>query len=212
MDKIFVKICGITDNSDALYACRCGADAVGFIAYPKSKRYIKYSETKKIIKNLCECHTGVLRVGVFVNEAIVNIEKYIDAGVDVVQLHGDEDDEYIDKVKKINKEIQIWKAVRLKNKEEVENIKKLDVDKILIDTYSAEEYGGSGKTGDWGLAKFTVNQLDKPVILAGGLNPGNIRCAIESVKPFGIDLSSGVEISLGRKDHKLIYELFKRIN
>jgi phosphoribosylanthranilate isomerase len=211
MHNIFVKICGITNKKDALFACKCGTDALGFIAYPKSKRYINCNETKKIIKNINVCYADVLKVGVFVNETVENIKMYIDAGINIVQLHGDETAEYINKIKKLNGSAQIWKAVRLKEKNEIDNVKGLDVDKFLIDTYSVDEYGGTGETGDWELAKYAVLCLDKPVMLAGGLSPENIKDAIEFVKPYGVDLSSGVEVSPGCKDHKLISELFKNI-
>ena len=209
--KIFVKICGITNYTDALHVCKCGADAIGFIAYPKSKRYVDHSKTVEIIKRLNYVYSDVLKVGVFVNAKIEQIIKYIDAGINVVQLHGDETAEDINELRKLNRDIQLWKAVKLKSRIEIDRIWKFDVDKVLVDTYSSDEYGGTGKVGNWQLAEYALNQLDKPVILAGGLNPGNVRNAINSVMPYGIDLSSGVELCPGLKDHNLISELFKNI-
>ena len=212
MNNLFVKICGMTTSFDTLYACKCGVNAVGFIAYSKSKRFIENTEVVKIIKDMSENYDDVLKVGVFVNEKIEEIEKYIFSGINIVQLHGNETAEYIEKLKKISSGIQIWKAVRLKDKNEIIRVNEFDVDKILIDTYSANEYGGTGKVCDWGLAGNAVKIIDKPVILAGGLNPDNIREAINSVNPYGVDLSSGVEFSPGVKNHSLIKEVFNSIN
>jgi phosphoribosylanthranilate isomerase len=220
MSDFFVKICGMTNYSDALHVCRCGASAIGFIAWPKSKRYVESTKIGKIIVELNKKYEKVSKVGVFVNESFDTIVEYIREGINVVQLHGDESYEYVAELKLylqnnvpgIYRDLEIWKAMGVKSFTDIDILNKHDVDKVLIDTYRADMYGGTGEIADWKLAEIAVEKISKPVILAGGLNSENVVNAIETVKPFGVDLSSGVESAPGFKKHKLISELFKNIN
>lgn len=215
MKKIFVKICGITNCDDAFKVCSLGVDAIGFIAYTKSKRFIEPDLVKGIVDKLSE-FKDLNKVGVFVNSSIEIISDYIRSGINVIQLHGDETQEYIEElyhklIKNSEKRIEVWKAVRPLTLEDVKKAEKFSVDKILIDTYSKNEYGGTGVKGNWKLAEYAVENFAKPIIIAGGLTPDNILDSISSIKPFGIDLSSGLESSPGIKKHELIELLFKKL-
>ena len=221
MQKIFVKICGITNDLDALEACECGSNAIGFIAYTKSKRFVNYEKVRLILEKLSPDYTTVYKVGVFVDSTITEILTYVKAGINVVQLHGNENEAFICKLRAALNEYfcadsnsdacEIWKAVKLKDQSEIKKAAGFSVDKILVDTFSIGQYGGIGETGDWELAKFAVESVKKPLILAGGLNCNNVMDAIKTVSPYGIDLSSGVEKQPGIKDHRLLRELFSRI-
>ncbi len=204
-DRIFVKICGITRAEDALAAIGCGADAIGFIAYPKSKRFIPPGKVSLISQSL---KTEISKVAVFVNPSRDDIEKYVSAGADVVQLHGDETADFAENVAK---SAEVWKAIRPRSKDDILKYKGFPAAKFLIDAAGGTEYGGTGRKSDWELAKFAVEILGAPVILAGGLNPANIAEAISSVEPFGVDLSSGVESSPGIKDHAKLKDVFREI-
>ncbi|MFA6293380.1 MAG: phosphoribosylanthranilate isomerase [Victivallales bacterium] len=203
--KLFVKICGITRAEDAVFASGCGADALGFIAYPKSPRFINASSVRGIVG---EIPGNVLKAAVFVNPTIDEVMKYVGAGVNVIQLHGDETAEFAEEIAKF---AEVWKAIRPETAKDVLKYSDYPADKFLIDTFSGSAYGGTGKTGDWDSAKFAVETLNKPVILAGGLNPANIAEAVKSVDPYGIDVSSGVESSPGVKDHGKLTLLFSEI-
>jgi len=200
-----VKICGITNTEDAITACELGADLLGFILYPKSKRFIKAKNIRKITSQL---PPFVLKVGVFVNEAPRNVLEMLSyAHLDYAQLHGDEtpeDCEYIG----VNKVI---KAFRLKSIDEIEKIEPYvgKIRAILLDTYSENEFGGTGKTFDWEIARAVKERFDVPVILSGGLNPENVVKAIKEVNPYAVDVSSGVEETPGRKDRTRILQFIK---
>ena len=210
-DSFFVKICGITNIEDAKAACEFGASAIGFIGYPKSKRYISSFGVKKISSIIHSSFPKVKQVGVFVDEDILNIIDYINEGIDIVQLHGTEPPEYVQELKTYSKNIEIWRAIRLREKSDIINLKKYNVDKYLIDSFVQGEVGGTGIKCDWQLAEFAVKNLSKPVILAGGLSPYNIKEAVKQVKPFGVDVSSGIEIEPGIKDHYLMKEFLQKI-
>lgn len=202
---IFVKICGITNSEDAVFASGCGADALGFIAYPKSPRFINAVSVKDIVGEIPE---HVMKAAVFVNPSIDEVRKYIDAGVDVIQLHGDETAEFAEKIAEF---AEVWKAIRPESGNDILKYTDFPASKFLIDALAVTAYGGTGKTADWASAKFAVDKLKAPVILAGGLNPGNIVEAVKTVHPYGIDVSSGVEMSPGVKDHRKLSALFAEI-
>ena len=210
---VFVKICGITHVEDAAHALSCGADALGFVAYQKSRRYIAPHIVQKIVAELHSEFSVARFVGVFVNEEPEVIIRYILAGVNIVQLHGEETQEAIASVvQRVNvmrgrgtpPPLTFWKAIRPRSISELERYTGYPADDFLIDSFVRGEYGGCGITGDWSMAKSAVRLLRKPVILAGGLNPGNVAEAIQFVRPFGVDVSSGVENDSGRKDHALV--------
>lgn len=201
-----VKICGITNLSDALICAESGADAVGFILYPKSKRFVKAKEVRRITQNL---PPFIFKVGVFVNEdphAVLEILSY--ANLDFAQLHGDESPE---ECEYIGRE-RVIKVFRLKSTDEVEKIEPYvgKIRALLLDTYSESSYGGTGKTFNWEIARAVKERFPQiPLILSGGLNPENVRDAIKEVNPYAVDVSSGVERAPGIKDREKV-ELFIR--
>jgi len=198
-----VKICGITNKEDALFAAECGAAAVGFIFYPPSPRYIKPTKARKIISVLPE---ELVMVGVFVNEnagEIKRVMKY--CALDMIQLHGDESPEYCREFPSD----QVIKAVALKNEADLAYAKSYHVGAILVDSRHAGLYGGTGKKSNWDLACRIRNK--KQLILSGGLNEINVAEALRAVAPAALDINSGVEISPGKKDHAKLTRLFDNI-
>jgi phosphoribosylanthranilate isomerase len=208
----FIKICGITNLNDALAAESLGTDALGFNFYNKSPRYIRPDSAAQITKHLSP---RTILVGVFVNAEIdFLLECNVKCRLDYIQLHGDETGSEIERVKAIV-QTPIIKAIRLNN----ENIKKNNLaikhlcsqrDFILLDAFSENEYGGTGKTIDELLAESYLNSGYR-VILAGGLNPQNISEKITRLKPFGVDTASGVEKSPGVKDYEKLKIFITRV-
>ncbi|MGV7220254.1 MAG: phosphoribosylanthranilate isomerase [Nitrospinales bacterium] len=187
--RVKVKVCGMTSLQDALMAVGFGADAVGFIFYKKSPRFV----TEKIVKGIA-LPPFVSKVGVFVNETSERINKIADAcRLDTVQLHGDESPAFCRKIR-----TRVVKAIRLKDAKSLELMPRYEVDGFLLDSYVKDIHGGTGQTCDWNL----VRKAGKfgPVILAGGLCPANIDEAVTEVQPYGVDVCSGVEKSPGKKD------------
>jgi phosphoribosylanthranilate isomerase len=198
---IKVKICGITNKEDALYAVGCGADALGFIFYEKSPRYIEPDNAKTIIATL---PPFVTTVGVFVNKDFNDIRDItLLTGVTVVQLHGDESPSYCNLV-----EGKLIKAIRVKSDSSIEGLKKYDVDAFLLDSFDKNSFGGSGLTFDWKLAE-KAKQYGK-IILAGGLTPDNVEEAVKKVAPYGVDVNSGVEKKPGIKNKNKVKEFIIR--
>ncbi|RUM40482.1 MAG: phosphoribosylanthranilate isomerase [Desulfurobacterium sp.] len=200
-----VKICGITNLEDALTATEAGADALGFILYSKSKRFIKAKDVRKITLNL---PPFTLKVGVFVNEDPRNVLEILSyAHLDFAQLHGDETPEECEYVGK-NRVIKVF---RLKEIAEIEKIEPYigKIRAILLDTYSKDSYGGTGKTFNWEIARAVKERFDIPVILSGGLNPENVAKAIREVNPYAVDVSSGVETEPGKKDKEKVFQFVK---
>ena len=187
-----VKICGITNLSDALYAVESGTDGLGFIFYPKSARYVRPEKAKEIIQKL---PWEMTRVGVFVNQEIEEVKevaKFCD--LTLIQLHGDESPRYCSQFPISS----LIKAVSPRTEADILESRKYPVGAILVDAYEPGCYGGTGKISDWELA--TKIKKTHPLILSGGLNEENIREAIEAVRPHAVDINSGVEISPGKKD------------
>jgi len=199
---MFIKICGITNITDALLATKLGASALGFVFAP-SKRQIKPNEAAKIISQLPQ---DIERVGVFVNETKENIFKIAElCGLTIIQLHGDESPQMC---REIGEYYKVIKAIKIKKKDQIKTNQEYPVWKILLDTYSPQVEGGSGQTFDWDI----LNEFDLDnVIVAGGLNPTNISDLLTQHNPFGIDLSSGVELSPGKKDKEKLELFFKQI-
>lgn len=188
-----IKICGITNLDDALLAVELGADALGFVFYPQSPRYVKVS----VAANICnELPPFVTRVGVFVDELEYEIEKALsDCLLTALQFHGEEPPGFC--VKFPAKSI---KAIRVRGEESLRAAGEYDVDALLLDAYDARAQGGTGQTIDWSLAARAGEFVSKPVILSGGLKPENVAEAIRAVKPYAVDVASGVEREPGRKD------------
>jgi len=199
-----IKICGITNKEDAWEAINLGADAIGFVFFTKSPRYIPPAKASRIIKSLPR---RINKVGVFVNE---KPEKVIivarQCGLDTLQFHGEETNSYCQKFPGY----KIIKAFRIKDTSNLKGVEGYRVDGYLMDTYSDKSYGGTGKIFRWGLLQ-NLSQRIFPLILSGGINPQNIARAIKKVKPYAIDVSSGVETSPGKKSRKLLEHLFKEV-
>jgi phosphoribosylanthranilate isomerase len=190
-----IKICGITNVEDAAVAVRAGADALGFVMYRKSPRWVEPAVARSIIAGL---PPFVSAVGVFVNEEAERVRALMDeCGFALAQLHGDESALYCQNLAR-----PVLKAIRLKDRDAflamAEFQGRANVRGFLIDAFSDHAYGGTGQTVDWSLAQEAARS--NPVILAGGLNPTNVAGAIQMVRPYGVDVSSGVEKSPGKKD------------
>jgi len=191
-----VKICGITNLADAQAAVEAGADVLGFIFYEKSPRYVEVSAAAAISRQL---PPFIMRAGVFVNapEELV-VRAVADCGLSLLQFHGDEPPEYCTQFGLMN-----MKAFRIRDAETLKELPKYPTDAWLLDAYAAENLGGTGEKFNWDLA-VEAQKLGKPVFLAGGLTPENVAAAVRRVKPFGVDVSSGVESSPGKKDHQKV--------
>ena len=192
-----IKICGITDRSDALEAASLGADILGFVFYPESKRHIEPYRAASIIRTL-PASTG--KAGVFVDEpADVVRETAVSCGLDVLQFHGSETSGYCGSFRQ---DYRVIKAFRIRSKKDLSPINGYDADYYLLDTYVSGSAGGTGVAFDWKILKDF--EFLKPVILSGGLTPENVAAAIREVSPYGVDVSTGVEKSPGKKDHELM--------
>ena len=197
-----IKICGITNIEDAIQAVEAGADALGFVFYDKSPRFVTPHEVVKIV---AELPPFVTSVGLFVNEPIARIRKAMAAArLDVVQLHGDElpADCQIDC-------LPVIKALRVKDAASLQGAERYQVAALLLDAWSDEHYGGTGLSFDWQLARRLTGM--RRLILAGGLNPENVSDAVRQVKPYAVDVSSGVEMHPGKKDHQKVAEFICRV-
>lgn len=196
---VHAKICGITNREDALCAVKCGADALGFIFYEKSPRYVAPEKAAEII---CDLPPFVTPVGVFVNaphiDAIVKL-----AGLRAIQLHGDEPPEAC-----LGHDVPVIRTLRVGNEFDALALRSHPVRTFLLDTARTGSYGGTGETFDWAKAREAKNY--GRIILSGGLNPDNVREAIEQVAPYAVDTSSGVEAEPGKKDHKKVRDFLAR--
>ena len=200
--RVKVKVCGTTRLKDAQLAVNCGADAIGFIFYKKSPRCVTVKTAKEICSKL---PPFVHRVGVFVNEAADTINRIAErCGLDAVQLHGNESPSFCKKIKR-----RVIKAVRVKDSESLNGLSRYPVDGFLLDTYKEDQWGGTGKVFDWKLAARAKKY--GPVVIAGGLNSHNVKEAVKKVQPYGVDVSSGVEKSPGKKDPKKVKAFLKAV-
>jgi len=187
-----IKICGITNKVDAQLAVELGADALGFICYEKSPRYIKLTDAANICNAL---PPFVAKVGVFVDELEYEIEKALgECLLNALQFHGDEPPGFCQKFA-----AKSIKAIRMRDDSSLTLAAEYDVDALLLDTYSDSERGGTGRTFDWSLA-IKAKEIGPPIILSGGLTTVNVQEAIRKVRPYAVDVSSGVEREPGRKD------------
>lgn len=203
MHTVKVKICGITSYEDAAAAVELGADMLGFNFYKKSPRYIDPDKAEKIVLNL---PGFVESVGLFVDEPaekIVEIANH--RWMNWAQLHGDQDVEFCESLKGHN--MKIMKAIRVKTKDDILQAENYRTDAILLDSYSEDIYGGTGKTFDWSFLQNSTIDF----FLAGGINPENVDQALQ-LGVYGIDVCSGVESEPGKKDVKKMEKLFQKIN
>lgn len=188
-----VKICGITNREDAMAAVEEGADALGFIFFAPSPRYVTPEQAESIILDL---PPFVAPVGVFVNEtaAVVNAIAR-QCRLHAVQLHGDESPDFCRHIER-----NVIKVFRVKDDSWIHAAVPYRTSAVLLDTYAEERYGGTGQTFDWRL----IAAISQRVILSGGLTPDNVQDAIRRVRPYAVDASSGVEAEPGVKDHEKI--------
>ena len=188
-----IKICGITNLRDALLCAGLGADYLGFV-FAESPRRILPREASEIIKALKGLNAR--SVGVFVNEKEEEIKRIGElCSLDVIQLHGEETPEFCGRFKGYS----VFKAFRLRDEADIAVMKDYEADALLIDSFVEGRHGGTGKRLSPGLAGKAAVYSER-LILSGGLTPGNVRGCIAKIKPFGVDVSSGVEKSPGRKD------------
>jgi phosphoribosylanthranilate isomerase len=193
---IRIKICGISRYEDAKAAASIGVDALGFIFYEKSPRYIAPKAAASIISQL---PPFISRVGVFVDESpkkVIAVARA--AGIDTLQLHGIESPSYCAKMP-----LPVIKAFSIDPTTDLSVLDQYRTAGFLLDTWSSDHRGGTGKTFDWSIAAEACRKSDR-IILAGGLNSGNIEEVMEIVHPYGVDINSGVEIRPGEKNpHKM---------
>jgi len=191
--SVRVKICGITNLADAQVAVEAGADALGFIFYDQSPRFIPTKTAAEISRAL---PPFTLRVGVFVNPAEELVRRAIgECGLSLLQFHGDEPPEFCTQFG-----LMSMKAFRMRDAGSLKELPRYQTDAWLLDAYSSDTLGGTGEQFNWDVA-IEAQRFGKPVFLAGGLTPENVAQAIQQVKPFGVDVSSGVESAPGKKDH-----------
>ena len=189
-----VKICGITNLDDALYAASSGADALGFVFYGGSSRYVEPDRARRIIAELPPFLTCV---GLFVNELPARIVKTVEhCGLNAIQLHGDESPEQCN-----FPPYRVVKALRLSGQDRIDDY---PVSALLLDACVSGQFGGTGQLGDWELAARIAET--RPLILAGGLTPDNVAAAVRFVRPYAVDVSSGVETEPGRKNQHKVKE------
>jgi len=199
-----IKICGITNKKDALAAVELGADMLGFVFYKKSKRYVEPNTARDIVNEL---PSGVRKVGVFVDEEKDKVlETAEDVGLDTLQFHGDESPEYC---RSFRSGYKVIKAFRLKGPSGLKGINDYDTDWYLFDTASGDSIGGTGKAFDWKILKDF--EVLRPFILAGGLKCDNVGRAVKELMPYGVDVSTGVEASPGRKDAALMKKFIETV-
>lgn len=202
--RVRIKICGLTNVSDALAAVDAGADALGFMFYEASPRHLTAEAAAKIIRRL---PPFVAKVGVFVNASAGAIQRTAEAcGFDTLQLHGEETPEFCREFPKL----KIVKAFRIKDAASLQALPPYETDAWLLDSFVPGKPGGTGEKFNWELAA-EAKESGRPVILAGGLTPENIAEAVHEVWPFGVDVSSGVESAPGRKDHARIRDFIAAV-
>ncbi len=204
-----IKICGVTNERDALDAIELGADALGFNTYTGSKRFVDLKKEAEWIHSL---PPEITKVAVMVNPAIEEAEAVFALPfIDMVQFHGDEDEEFCGHFARLDR--PFIKAVAVKDETSVGNLGKFYTRHILLDAYSPGAYGGTGRLIDAGLLRhFSPGSGgDLQLILSGGLTPANVRNAIDRVRPHAVDVASGVESAPGRKDKALMREFIRAV-
>ena len=197
-----VKICGITAAEDAAAAVDAGADALGFVFVPGTERLVRLETVEQIVGNL---PPFVTTVGVFVNQALEEVLRVVGrCRLQAVQLHGDEPEEYSRSLP-----IRVIKAIRVREARDLAPIGAYPAHAFLLDAFVEGKAGGTGATISWDLARQAKGKV--PIILSGGLKPETVSQAVRTVRPYGVDVSSGVETSPGRKDQKKVREFIAAV-
>jgi len=191
--SVIVKICGITNLADATQAGEAGADALGFIFYDQSPRSVTVAAAAAIARSL---PPFIVKVGVFVDaEEELVYNAIAECQLNLLQFHGAESPAYCQQFG-----LMSMKAFRIRDAESLAQMPSYQTDSWLLDAYSADKPGGTGERFNWDLA-IKAQKLGRPIFLAGGLTPENVGDAVRRVRPYGVDVSSGVEAVPGRKDH-----------
>lgn len=200
-----IKLCGVKRAEDITLMNEFRPDYVGFV-FAGTKRRISPETAAKLAEKL---DNRIQKVGVFVNEPPDDVAQTIKlAGLDVVQLHGDETADSIATLRNLLPGLEIWKAVRVRNRESISDALGLGADRLLLDSFTEGEYGGTGKTANFSLIRAA--NLKIPFFLAGGLNCGNLSEAIRETDPYGVDISSGIETD-GVKDRQKIERIMRML-
>jgi phosphoribosylanthranilate isomerase len=200
--RLFVKVCGLTRLEDAVVCGEAGVDAIGINFFPGSKRYHGIEEAREWLP---EVPAGLLRIGLFVNASIGEIERVAGSGLlEGIQLHGDEPVVFTEAVQQIG--LPVLRAVALREERDLERIAVDPAEAFILDAFAPGVYGGTGHRCDWPLAARAVREFpEKVLILAGGLTPENAGEAVRAVRPAGVDTASGVEVRPGVKDGGMIW-------
>jgi phosphoribosylanthranilate isomerase len=189
-----VKICGLTNVEDALAAVAAGADFLGFVLWERSPRHVTVETAREIARQL---PPGTARVGVFVDATIEQVMLSLRVcDFSGLQFHGQETPAYCRQFG-----VMTTKAFRIRDAASLSALSAFDTDAFLLDSQVEGRPGGTGETFDWTLAA-QAKKFDKPIFLAGGLTPQNVAAAVRAVRPFAVDVSTGVEVSPGKKDHQ----------
>jgi len=194
--SVKVKICGITNAEDAAAAAEVGADMVGFMFYDKSPRHVSIAAASAIARIL---PAHIVRTGVFVDaEEDLVLQAIRECGLNLLQFHGNEAPDYC-----LQFGLMSMKAFRIRDADSLKHLPTYQTDAWLLDSYSPAQYGGTGERFNWNLAT-EARKWGKPIFLAGGLTPENVRLAVQQAQPYGVDVSSGVELGPGKKDHEKV--------
>jgi phosphoribosylanthranilate isomerase len=191
--SVVVKICGITNVEDGLAAAAAGADALGFIFYEQSPRYVPVEKAATVIRDL---PAPIVKVGVFVDADEDTVYRAIrECGLNLLQFHGSESPEYC-----VQFGLMSMKAFQVRDAQSLTRLTDFKTDAWLLDAYSPNKLGGTGEKFNWDLA-IEARKLGRPIFLAGGLTSENVAEAVRQVEPYAVDVSSGVEASPGKKDY-----------
>ncbi|MGB8953383.1 MAG: phosphoribosylanthranilate isomerase [Candidatus Aminicenantales bacterium] len=198
-----LKVCGLTNGLDYTMACALGADYTGFVFYEKSPRFVDPAAVRNFIG---KGKTAPVRVGVFVNEEISRVQNiHESAGLNIVQLQGDEDPAYCRTLS-----LPYWKALRVKDVSFLDEIRRFECDTILLDSFSENSYGGTGKSIDRVLLEKAM-ESGKRIIVAGGVSVLNVEEIIR-MKPFAVDVCSSLEEYPGKKSIEKMKDFFQKIH
>jgi phosphoribosylanthranilate isomerase len=191
--RVKVKICGITNLADAKAATEAGADVLGFVFYDRSPRFVSFDAAARMIREL---PPYIVKAGVFVNAPADSVLRAVrDCGLNLLQFHGDEAPDYC-----LQFGLMSMKAFRIRDADSLQALRKYPTDAWLLDAYDPHKLGGTGEVFNWDLA-LEAQSWGRPIFLAGGLTPENVAEAVSRARPYAVDVSSGVEATLGRKDH-----------
>lgn len=200
-----IKICGLRSSEDVSYVNLFMPDYAGFILAPGFRRTVAIEDAKFFASKI---NKGISKVGIFLDQPVESVAYHADyVGLDIIQLHGNEDNDYISALRKIT-DAEIWNVFKVKNTEEIENSLASSADMILFDTYMPDIAGGTGKKVNTEILKQC--NINRDYILAGGIDTENLAEILDGISPYGIDVSSGVETN-GIKDVEKIGKIIKQI-